>query len=104
MRNWLVLILILSLCASFQARAQNSETIKIGAFLSLTGATASYGTSALNAIKLATDEANQAGGINGKQVELVVEDDHSSTDEVPGIVTRLIKETKVQALLAEPVS
>jgi branched-chain amino acid transport system substrate-binding protein len=104
MRNWLVLLLIVLLCAGFRGRAQNSETIKIGAFLSLTGATASYGTSALNAIKLATDEANRAGGINGKQIELVVEDDHSNTKEVPGIVTKLINETKVQALIAEPVS
>jgi len=104
MRNWLALLLILSLCPCFRAQTQNPETIKIGAFLSLTGATASYGTSALNAIKLATEEANRTGGINGKQIELVVEDDHSSTDEVPGIVTKLIKDAKVHALIAEPVS
>src|SRR6476661_4018120 len=94
MRNWLVLLLILLLCPSFRAQTQNPETIRIGAFLSLTGATASYGTSALNAIKLATEETNRAGGINGKQIDLVVEDDHSSTDEVPGIVTKLIKDAK----------
>jgi branched-chain amino acid transport system substrate-binding protein len=78
--------------------------VKIGVFLSLTGATASYGISALNAIKLATDEANRAGGIDGKQIELVVEDDHSNTNAVPGIVTKLIKDAKVHALIAEPVS
>src|ERR1041384_834507 len=37
-------------------------------------------------------------------VELEIEDDHSKTDEVPGIVTRLIKERYVKALIAEPVS
>lgn len=78
--------------------------MKIGVFLSLTGPTASYGVSALNAIKLATEEANRAGGIDGKKIELVVEDDHSNTQEVPGIVTRLIKEARVDALLAEPIS
>lgn len=104
MRSWLVLLLILSLFTGFPGRAQKPETVKIGVFLSLTGATASFGTSSLNAIKLATDEANRAGGIDGKQIELVVEDDHSSTEEVPGIVTKLIKDAKVQALLAEPVS
>jgi branched-chain amino acid transport system substrate-binding protein len=78
--------------------------VKIGVFLSLTGATASYGISALNAIRLATEEANHSGGIDGKQIELVVEDDHSNTQEVPAIVTKLIKEAKVDALLAEPVS
>jgi branched-chain amino acid transport system substrate-binding protein len=90
--------------APFHSQAQNSGTIRIGGFLSLTGATASFGTSALNALKLATDEANRAGGINGKQIELVVEDDHSNVDEVPEIVLKLIRDEKVDALFAEPVS
>ena len=100
----MAVLLLLSLLLCVAAQAQTADTIKIGAFLSLTGATASYGVSAHNAIKLATEETNRAGGINGKKVELVVEDDHSNTQEVPGIVTRLIKEEKVHALLAEPVS
>ena len=81
-----------------------ANKIKIGVFLSLTGSTAAYGISSLNAIKLATDEVNRSGGVNGKLIELVVEDDHSNTQEVPGIVNKLIKEDKVDALLAEPVS
>jgi branched-chain amino acid transport system substrate-binding protein len=104
MKRFVAVLLSLSLLACLAAPAQTADTIKIGAFLSLTGATASYGVSALNAIKLATEETNRAGGINGKPIELVVEDDHSNTQEVPGIVTRLIKEAKVHALLAEPVS
>src|SRR5690349_12923730 len=104
MRNWLVLLLILSIFATFRFQANISDSVKIGVFVSLTGATASYGTSALNAIKLATDEANRADGIGGKQIELVVEDDHSKTEDVPGIVTKLIQDAKVHALLAEPVS
>jgi branched-chain amino acid transport system substrate-binding protein len=104
MRNWLVLLLILSIFTTFHSQPNNSDSVKIGVFVSLTGATASYGTSALNAIKLATEEANGAGGIGGKQIELVVEDDHSNTQEVPGIVTKLIKDAEVHALLAEPVS
>jgi branched-chain amino acid transport system substrate-binding protein len=104
MKRFVAVLLSLSLLVCLAVQAQTAETIKIGAFLSLTGATASYGVSALNAIKLATEETNRAGGINGKQIELVVEDDHSNTQEVPGIVTRLIKEAKVHALLAEPVS
>ena len=104
MKKSVALLLVLSLGVCLHARSQTSDTVKIGVFLSLTGATASYGVSALNAIKLATEEANQNGGINGKKIELVVEDDHSNTQEVPGIVTRLIKDAKVDALIAEPVS
>ena len=82
----------------------NSETIKIGVFLSLTGATVAYGISALNAFKLAIEETNATGGIAGRQVELVVEDDHSNISEIAGIVTKLIQQDKVQSLLAEPIS
>ena len=88
----------------FAAESRSSNTIKIGAFLSLTGATSAYGISASNAIKLATDETNRNGGIDGKQIELEIEDDQSNTQEVPGIVNHLIKEHKVHALIAEPVS
>ena len=70
----------------------------------MTGSTAAYGISASNAIKLATDEVNRAGGIDGKMIELEIEDDHSNTQEVPDIVNKLIKEHKVKALIAEPVS
>lgn len=80
------------------------NNIKIGAFLSLTGATSAYGISALNAIKLAADETNAGGGIDGKRIEIDVEDDESNTQQVPDIVNHLIKEHKVHALIAEPVS
>jgi len=82
----------------------SNNHIKIGVFLSLTGATATYGVSALNSFKLATEEVNAAGGIRGRQVELIVGDDHSNTSEVAGIVTKLIKQDTVHALLAEPIS
>ena len=104
MRKLLAIFVLLSLGVCLHSNSQTSDTVKIGVFLSLTGATASYGVSALNAIKLATEETNQNGGLNGKKIELVVEDDHSNTQEVPGIVTKLIKEAKVDALIAEPVS
>ena len=75
--------------------------IKVGAFLSLTGATSAYGVSAANAFKMAADET---GRIKGALIDLEIEDDHSNTDEVPGIVNHLIKEHGVKAILAEPVS
>jgi branched-chain amino acid transport system substrate-binding protein len=98
----LSLLLLVSACST--APQQITNTVKVGAFLSLTGATSAYGISASNAIKLATDETNSSGGIDGKQIALEIEDDQSNTQEVPGIVEHLIKEHKVHALIAEPVS
>ena len=87
------------------ARSNNpGNSVRVGVFLSLTGATAGYGISSSNSFKLAAEEVNSAGGINGRQVELITEDDHSNTQEVAGLVTKLIKQDKVHALLAEPVS
>ena len=97
-------LLVLASACSAPMEQRTSKTIKIGGFFSLTGATSAYGTSAANAINLAAEEANRSGGIEGKQVEIEIEDDHSNAQEVPGIVEHLIKEHKVQALLAEPVS
>src|SRR5512145_3024166 len=99
-----LLLFLLTYPQQKEPPAHQENRIKIGTFLSLTGSTAAYGVSALNAIKLATDEVNRSGGIEGKQVDRVVEDDHSNTAEVAGIVNKLIKEEKVDALIAEPVS
>ena len=99
-----VAFLLLCVCLCLPPSTQTDNSIKIGTFLSLTGSTAEYGTSSLNAIKLAIDEANQNGGIDGRKIELIVEDDHSNTEEVPGIVNKLVKVHKVDALIAEPVS
>lgn len=97
-------VVILSLLLLAQTRVPAPNHIKIGVFLSLTGATAAYGMSAINAIELATEEVNRSGGINGKPIELIIEDDHSNTLEVMGIVDKLIKDHKVDALIGEPVS
>ena len=99
-----VCVFILSLLLLAQTTVPAPNHIKIGVFLSLTGATAAYGMSAINAIELATEEVNRSGGINGKPIELIIEDDHSNTLEVMGIVDKLIKDHKVDALIGEPVS
>jgi branched-chain amino acid transport system substrate-binding protein len=106
-----LLVVLLSFCAACQRQGshetQNGDRnnrIRIGVFMSLTGDTASYGISSVNAIRLATEEINTSGGIGGKQLELVVEDDHSNTQEVTGLVNKLITQDKVLAIVGESVS
>src|ERR1041385_355768 len=97
--------LLLALCLVAACSVPEAQqNIKVGAFLSLTGPTSAYGVSAENAIKLAADEVNRSGGIDGKQIELEIEDDQSNLQQVPDVVNHLIKEHKVHALIAEPVS
>lgn len=68
-------VLILSACS---AGTQNSDTMKIGAIVFLTGPQANLGTEVKNAFELAQVELNAAGGINGKKVEVVIEDSHDN--------------------------
>lgn len=75
--------------------ASAAETIKIGMNVPLTGFAASDGKSALNGAKLAVEQINQAGGVLGKQLELVVYDDQAAPKQAVPIATKLIENDKV---------
>jgi branched-chain amino acid transport system substrate-binding protein len=75
--------------------------ILIGEYGSLTGTTATFGQSTDNGIKLAFDEINAAGGLLGKKVKVLVEDDRSQPEEATTAVTKLINQSKVVAILGE---
>jgi branched-chain amino acid transport system substrate-binding protein len=69
------------------ARAQGA-TIKIGVVVPITGPAAESGAYALTGTRIALDKINKAGGVLGKQVELVTEDDQSTN---PGAVLAFSK-------------
>jgi branched-chain amino acid transport system substrate-binding protein len=78
--------------------------IKIGHYGSLTGSEATFGQSTSNGVKLAIAELNAAGGINGKQVELVEYDTKGDAREAGDVVTRLVTSDKVVAVIGEVAS
>lgn len=80
------------------------ETIQIGHYASMTGSEATFGESTDNGIKLAVEEINAAGGINGKKVSLVTYDTKSDSREAGNAVTRLVTQAKVVAVLGEVAS
>jgi len=84
--------------------AGGGDKVKIGVFMSLTGSTANFGISSVNGIKMAADEVNAAGGINGKQVEMLVQDDRSDASEAATIVTKFVTQDQVHAILGEVAS
>ncbi len=79
----------------FAMSAMAADSIKIGINVPLTGFAASDGESALNGAKLAAAQINKAGGINGKNLELVVYDDQASPKESVAIATKLIEKDHV---------
>src|SRR5829696_7047795 len=80
------------------------ERVRVGAFMSLSGDTSQYGLSALNGIRMAVEEANAAGGVNGRRVDLIVRDTRSDTVETSVVVDKLARDEGVHALLGEVVS
>lgn len=98
------LILISSLVLTFACQTPGGNNVRIGVFMSLTGTTANFGISSVNGIKLAADEVNAAGGINGKQIELLVQDDRSDANEAATIVTKFVTQDQVHAILGEVAS
>ena len=84
--------------------ATSAATIKIGLNLELSGAVASYGQAEQAGAKMAADEINAAGGINGKQIELVVYDDKSDTAEATTLATKLATQDKVIAIMGPATS
>ena len=96
-------IVIASLLSACNTQG-NDNKVRIGVFMSTTGTTANFGISSVNGIKMAADEINAAGGINGKQVELLVQDDRSDASEAATIVTKFVTQDQVHAVIGEVAS
>ncbi|HEV2864255.1 MAG TPA: ABC transporter substrate-binding protein [Pyrinomonadaceae bacterium] len=78
--------------------------IKVGIYGDLSGQTSSFGQSTKNGVLMAIDEINAAGGIGGRKVEYVIEDDQGQPQQASTVVTKLINQNKVHAILGEVAS
>jgi branched-chain amino acid transport system substrate-binding protein len=102
-------LLAAMLCASVFALAgcggsSSGDTIKIGTLGPYSGDTASYGTAAKAGIELAVSEINDAGGINGKKVELVSYDTKGDATEAVNAYNRLRDSDGVVAIVGPVLS
>lgn len=81
------------------APAASGGTIKIGANFELTGGQASFGNSSMKGVTLAVKEINAAGGVLGKQLEVVSADNASKSEESTRAAQKLISNDKVVAMV-----
>lgn len=93
---------LLALSSVFTASGQ--DEITVGEYASLTGGSASFGQSSHKGTALAIEEINAAGGVLGKKIKLVTEDDQSQAGQPATIVRKLIAQDKVIAVLGEVAS
>jgi len=102
MRNMLIrsfgLLVLLAAVCSGAALAQ--QPIRIGASLSQTGSFANLGQNQLRGYQLCVKHANEKGGVLGRKLELVTEDDLSQAPVGVRIYEKLITQDKVDAILA----
>lgn len=84
--------------------ADAGDTIKVGGAFELTGNVANYGKSIESGVKLAIDEINEKGGVNGKKLALVESDNKSEPAESGNSVTKLVTQDKVIAVLGPATS
>ncbi|MBC7968139.1 MAG: ABC transporter substrate-binding protein [Fuerstia sp.] len=97
-------ILLALVTGGCQPGTSSSNEIVIGHFASMTGSEATFGQSTDNGIKLAVDEINAAGGIDGKKIRLITYDDKGDAREAGTAVTRLTTKDGVVAVLGEVAS
>lgn len=100
----LCLLCAIALVSCTGARSDSGSEIVIGEFGSLTGTTATFGISTKNGIDMAIDAINKGGGLLGKQVRVMVEDDQGKPEEAQTVVTKLITKDQVIAVLGEVAS
>ena len=91
-------------CGKSGGKSGGGDTIKVGALFELTGNVANYGTSTLNGFKMAVDEVNAKGGVNGKKIEVVQADNKSEPSESGNAATKLVTQDKVVAVVGPATS
>jgi branched-chain amino acid transport system substrate-binding protein len=83
---------------------KSGDSIVVGHVASMTGDTATFGRSADQGIRMAIEEVNASGGVLGKKLDVVTEDDRSVTEEARSAAQKLIQRDQVIALLGEVAS
>lgn len=86
--------LLLSACGGGAAGSDNDDpdTIVLGEITDTSGGASAYAPYTSVGMQLAIDEINEAGGIDGKQLELISESDGSDTTQTPTLMRRLIED------------
>ncbi len=98
---WVVVVILIIWAVSSMNSSKNDSgtTVKIGAILPLTGDAAAYGEPSRNTFLLAVDEINKVGGINGKPIELIIEDGKCNGKDSSSAAQKLVNVDKVQMII-----
>lgn len=99
MTNFSKLLAATAIASSLLVPAFAAETIKIGVAGPYTGANATFGEQVFNGVSTYVNQVNAAGGINGKQIELVKGDDACEPKQAVAVANRFVDQDQVQAVI-----
>lgn len=99
MKISLVMSLLLSFVLLTGTLVEAKQPYKIGAVLSITGAASFLGEPEKNTLIMLKDQINKAGGINGRPIEVIIEDSKSDETQAVLAVKKLIEKDKVLAII-----
>ena len=98
-RSSLARLPALTLALGLSAGSAQAQAIRIGVNEPLTGPFAASGTYVVNGAKIAADEINAKGGVLGRTLELVIEDNKSNPTEAAAVAEKLITSDKTPVLM-----
>ncbi|MEX2163719.1 MAG: ABC transporter substrate-binding protein [Sulfuricaulis sp.] len=98
MRKLTLLSLVVGLTVAFSSHVLAAETLKIGAPQPMTGPDAPFGDKFKKAYSMAMEEINAAGGVNGKKIEVIIEDHQAKNALAATVAEKLITQEKVLIL------
>ena len=87
-----------------KANTEDGETVKVGLNYELSGDVSTYGQGLTDGVELAIEEINKAGGVLGKQIEIIKIDNRSDTTEAANASTKLATRDKVVTILGPATS
>lgn len=97
--RFLSLVVVIVLIVTMLVGCGESKTVKIGAIQPISGPISEFGTQTRDAMQIAVDEYNEQGGVLGKQIELIVEDDENNPDKTVNAFNKLVTKDKVVGVL-----
>src|SRR5262245_27179612 len=86
--------------ASAQTRGVTKTEVVLGMHTDLSGVAATYGVSSSNAVKMRFDEINEAGGVNGRKIKVIIEDQAYQVPKAVQACNKMINRDKVFACVA----
>lgn len=99
-----VLMLVTTIFFTGCANNAADESYKIGAIISISGPASNLGVPEKQTLEMLTEEINAAGGINGRQVEMIIYDSETNAEKAATLATRLIERDEVLAIIGPTTS